>query len=201
MTRQSLRYRSGNAAGFTVVGMMVAFVVLGLVLSPLVRTLLTAQEGFVISRQRAQTAGSVRYAHLALTRFMRNAGSSPYRVPIEGIDPDPRRDGRFDDVRLRSDYNPADGDTDDLGEDLTFYVRADTLYMRSGSADLEQPYLVGVDSLAFEYYDRNGTLITDPVRVTERAASARVVVRGTVGSAENPTVRTLTGHVRLRNGG
>ncbi len=200
MTRQSSRCRCGNAAGFTVVGMMVAFVVLGLVLSPLVRTLLTAQEGFVISRQRAQTAGSVRYAHLALTRFMRNAGSSPYRVPIEGIDPDPRRDGRFDDVRLRADYNPADGDTDDLGEDLTFYVRADTLFMRSG-ADLEQPYLIGVDSLAFEYYDRKGKLITDPDRVTERAASARVVVRGTVGSVENPSVRTLEGHVRLRNGG
>jgi hypothetical protein len=181
--------------------MIVAFVVLGLVLSPLVRTLLTAQEGFVVSRQRAQTAGSVRYAHLALTRFMRNAGSSPYRVPIAGVDPDPRGDGRFDDVRLRADYNPADGDTDDLGEDLTFYVRADTLFMRSAGADLEQPYLIGVDSLAFEYYDRDGVVITDPDRVTERAASARILVRGRVGPAGKASVRTLTGHVRLRNGG
>jgi type II secretory pathway pseudopilin PulG len=201
MTRQSWRLRCGDAAGFTIVGMIVAFVVLGLVLSPLVRTLLTAQEGFVTSRQRAQTASSVRYAHLALTRFMRNAGSSPYRLPIEGVDPDPGADGVFDDVRLRADYNPADGDTNDPGEDLTFYVRADTMFMRSGGADLEQPYLIGVDSLAFEYYDRNGIVITDPDRVTERAASARIVVRGRVGPAAKNSVRTLTGWVRLRNGG
>jgi hypothetical protein len=181
--------------------MMVAFVVLGLVLSPLIRTLLTAQKGFVDSRQRARTASSVRYAHLALTRFLRNAGSSPYRVPIEGIDPDPRGDGVFDDVRLRADFNPADGDTDDPAEDLTFYVRGDTMYMRPGSDGLEQAYLIGVDSLAFEYYDWNGVLITDPARVTERAASARIVVRGRVGPADSPSFRTLAGTVRLRNGG
>lgn len=200
MTRDCRRLHCGNAVGFTVVGMLVAFVVLGLVLSPLIRTLLTAQEGFVKSRQRAQTASSVRYAHLALTRFLRNAGSSPYSVAIEGIDPDPRGDGAFDDVRLRADFNPADGDTDDPGEDLTFYVRADTMFMRSGYG-AEQPYLIGVDSLAFEYYDWKGDVISDPDRVTERAASARLVVRGRVGPAANPSVRTLTGRVRLRNGG
>jgi len=200
MTRTSWRSCCGDAAGFTIVGMIVAFVVLGFVLSPLVRTLLTAQEGFVTRRQRTQTAGSVRYAHLALTRYMRNAGSSPYRVPIEGVDPDPRRDGVFDDVRLRADYNPADGDTDDPGEDLTFYVRADTMFMRSGGG-VEQPYLIGIASLAFEYYDWNGVVITDPDRVTDRAASARIVVRGRVGPADKPSARVLSGHVRLRNGG
>jgi type II secretory pathway pseudopilin PulG len=186
--------------GFTLVGMMVAFVVLGLVLSPLIRTLLTAQEGFVRSRQRAQTASSVRYAHLALTRFLRNAGSSPYGVPIEGIDPDPRGDGVFDDIRLRADFNPADGDTDDPGEDVTFYVRADTMFMRSANG-VEQPYLIGVDSLAFEYFDWRGDVITNPDRVAERAASARLVVRGQAGPAANPSIRTLAGQVRLRNGG
>ncbi len=201
MTRTSWRSRCGDAAGFTIVGMIVAFVVLGFVLSPLVRTLLTAQEGFVRSRQRTQTANSVRYAHLALTRYMRNAGSSPYLVPIEGVDPDPRRDGVFDDVRLRADYNPADGDTDDPGEDLTFYVRADTMFLRSGGDGVEQPYLIGVDSLAFEYYDWNGVMITDANRVTERAASALVVVRGRAGPAARLSVRTLAGLVRLRNGG
>jgi type II secretory pathway pseudopilin PulG len=186
--------------GFTLVGMMVAFVVLGLVLSPLIRTLLTAQEGFVRSRQRAQTASSVRYAHLALTRFLRNAGSSPYGVPIQGIDPDPRGDGVFDDIRLRADFNPADGDTDDPGEDVTFYVRADTMFMRSANG-VEQPYLIGVDSLAFEYFDWRGDVITNPDRVAERAASARLVVRGQAGPAAKPSIRTLAGQVRLMNGG
>jgi len=200
MMNSSLRSRCRSGAGFTIVGMLVAFVILGLVMSPLIHTLVTAQEGFVKSRQRARTASSVRYAHLALTRFLRNAGSSPYSVAIAGIDPDPRGDGVFDDVRIRADYNPADGDTDDLAEDLTFYVRADTMFMRSGSDGVEQPYLIGVDSLAFEYYDWNGNVITNRDRVTERAASVRIVVRGPAGPGA-PAVRTLAGLVRLRNGG
>lgn len=192
---------SRSAAGFTVVGMIVAFFILGLMLSPLLRTLLTAQRGFVWSRQRSQVAGSVRYAQLSLTRYMRIAGSSPYGASFRGIDPDPRGDGLFDDVRLRADYNPADGDTDDRGEDLTFYVRGDTMFVTFGADGVEEPYLVGVDSLAFEYYDRDGAVITDPDRVAGWAASARVVVRGRAESEVRPTVRVLAGYVRLRNGG
>ncbi len=201
MNERSFRPGRVDAAGFTIVGMIVAFVVLGMVLSPLIRTLLTAQQGFVASRQRAQAAGSVRYAHLALTRYMRIAGSSPFGTPIEAIDPDPRGDGAFDDIRLRADYNPADGDTDDLNEDLTFYLRADTMFVRSGADGLEEPYLVGVDSMAFKYYDRDGAEITDPDHVWPRAASVRVVVRASAPPQARPTVRVLAGHVRLRNGG
>ncbi len=57
--------------------------------------------------------------------------------------------------------------------------------------------LISVDSLAFEYFERDGTPITDPALVTSRAASARVTVR-TKGEA-TATQRTLVGRVRLRN--
>ncbi len=190
----------GRAAGFSTLGMIVAITLLGLLLAPMLGTIVSAQRGFVSSRDRARAAGSVRYAHLALTRFMRLAGSSPVGLPLPGIDPDPDGDGVFNDVRLRSDYNPADGDVDDPGEDLVFFLRADTMYVRSGVDGEDEPYLIGVDSLAFEYYDRDGALIVDPDRVASRAISAHLTIRGRGDRHYDPSERMLTGRVRLRNG-
>lgn len=193
-----VRYDRGTA-GFSTLGMVVALVLLGFLLSPLLGTVLTAQRGFVESRERARAAGSARYAHLALTRFMRIAGSNPIGGSMNGIDPDPLGDGDFNDIRLRADYNPPDGDTRDAGEDLMFYLRGDTMFMRPGSGD-EEPYLIGVDSLAFEYYDRDNVLITDPAKVPSRSISARVVIRARGEGRGAPSIRTLEGRVRLRNG-
>ncbi len=183
--------------GFSTLSVLISLTLLGLVLAPLLGTVLGGQRSFVESWERAQTSSSARYAHLALTRMLRISGSHPVGGVIDGIDPDPEGHGVFDNIRLRADYNPPDGDTDDSGEDVTFYLRADTMFVLWGAAALEEPYLIGVDSLAFEYFERDGTPITDPAEVTSRAASARVTVR-TKGEA-TATQRTLVGQVRLRN--
>lgn len=187
-------------AGFSTIGMIVALVLLGLLLAPMLGTILSAQHGFVESRDRARAAGSVRYAHLSLTRFIRLAGSSPVGLPLPGIDPDPDGDGVFNDIRLRADYNPPDGDIDDAGEDLTFFLRADTMFVRSGGDGAEEPFLIGVDSLAFEYFDHNGSVIVDPARIGPRAMTVDVTIRARGDLHADPTERTLSGLVRLRNG-
>ncbi len=194
------RERIGKV-GFGTLGMVVALALLGFTLVPVLGTVVSAQRGFVKSREQARAAASVRYAHLALTRLMRIAGSSPMGPEIQGLDPDPLSDGAFDDIRLRADYNPPDGDVDDPGEDLTFYLRADTMFVRAGTDGAEEPYLIGVDSLAFSYFEWDGTPITDPARVTERAVEAHVTIRATGEHRADAPERLLTGHVRLRNGG
>jgi hypothetical protein len=180
--------------------MLVALMMLGLLLSPLLGTILSAQNGFVASRERARAAGNVRYAHLSLTRYMRLAGSSPTGLPLPGIDPDPDGNGLFDDVRLRADYNPPDGDIEDLGEDLLFFVQADTMFVQAGTAGAAEPYLIGVDSLSFEYFDRYGATITDRALVATHAISSSVTIRARGESSYDPAKRLLTGQVRLRNG-
>jgi hypothetical protein len=190
----------GRESGFSTLGMIVSLMLLGLLMSPMLGTIVSAQRGFVSNRDRARAAGSVRYAHLSLTRFMRLAGSSPVGLPLPGIDPDPDGDGNFNDVRLRSDYNPPDGDIDDPGEDMIFFLRADTMFVQAGAGATEEPYLIGVDSLLFEYFDRDGVAITDPDRVPSRAISAGVTIHARGESYAKPIERVLTGRVRLRNG-
>lgn len=186
----------GGTAGFSAVGMLVSFVLLGALLSPLVGTIVRAQRGLLASKDRSTAVNSERHAHLTLARYFRLAGVSPTGVPVSGLDPDPDGNGRFDSVRLRADFNPPDGDTADPGEDQTFFVRGDTMLVREPGTGGEEPYLVGVEGLRFEYFDRDGDPLTDPGRIATRALAARVTIesRGPGGR-----LRSISGVVRLRN--
>ena len=186
-------------AGFSTVSMIISMTLLALVLTPILGTVLSGQRNFANSWDRARVQGSARFAHLSLTRLLRAAGSDPVGGAVPGVDPDPLGNGIFDNLRLRADYNPPDGDTDDPGEDLTFFVRSDTMYVRSGG-NPEEPYLIGVDSLAFEYFDVDGVAITDPDRVTRRAYTARITIRARGEVPGSDAEQLIVGLVRLRNG-
>ncbi len=184
--------------GYSTITMLVALTLLVLVLGPVLGTVLSGQRGFVSSWEKTRTADAARYAHLALTRQMRFAGSHPVGSPVQGIDPDPRGDGVFDDIRLRADYNPPDGDINDPGEDVTYWVSGDTLFVQE-AGNPEEPHLLGVDSLAFEYYDRDGVVITDPDLVPARTVSVKVTVRARTTLRDETMDQVLVGQVRLRN--
>ena len=202
MTRRDSSARASvPSGGFSTLGMIISLVLLGLFLSPLLGTVISAQRGFVTTQERARATGNMRYGHLALTRIMRVAGSSPSTTSVQAIDPDPDGNGNFDDVRLRADYNPPDGDTNDPGEDFTYFLQADTMFVRVGAAGTPQPYLIGVDSLAFEYFDRDGVEITDAARIAARGAiSARITLRARSEVYRHESERLLIGRVRFRNG-
>ncbi len=188
-------------AGFSTVGAIVSVALSFLVLGQLMGMVIDSQRGFLKSNAKVNAASSARYAHLALGRLIRFAGADPQGISIVGIDPDPRGHGVFDNIRLRSDFNPADGDILDSGEDLTFWLSADTLFVQWGAAAAPEPYLYGVDSLAFEYLDRNGAPITDPVLVPSRTASVWLTVRGSQEVYGEKRGELLSGRVTLRNGG
>lgn len=191
--------RRDPRAGFSTINAIISLVLLSLILAPIVGTVIAGQERFVEGVDRSRTDGGARYAHLALTRLIRAAGSHPTGSPVDGIDPDPLADGVFDDIRIRADYNPADGDTDDPGEDNAFFVRGDTMFVSVNGGD-EEPYILGVDSLAFTYFDIEGVEITDPDRVRRRAVTARITIRARGEVPGSNAEQLITGLVRIRNG-
>lgn len=187
---------SSQTAGFSTVGMLVSFLLLAVLLSAVVGTIVKAQRDMVVSRERSTALNSERHAHLMLSRYFRLAGGSPTGVPVGGLDPDPDRNGSFDSVRLRADFNPPDGDTADPGEDLLFFVRGDTMLVAESATGAEEPYLVGVRALRFEYFDRDGYPLTDAGRISTRALAARVTIRSLGPGGQE---RSTSGDVRLRN--
>lgn len=176
--------------------MLVSFLLLAVLLSAVVGTIVRAQRGLVVSRERSTAVNSERHAHLMLARYFRLAGGSPTGVPVDGLDPDPDGNGNFDSVRLRADFNPPDGDTADPGEDLLFFVRGDTMLVAEAATGGEEPYLVGVRALRFEYFDRDGNPLADAGRIATRALAARVTIRSNGPGGQE---RSISGDVRLRN--
>ncbi len=60
--------------------------------------------------------------------------------------------------------------------------------------------MLGVDSLAFQYYDLDGALMADPDRIRRRAVSARITLRARGQSRAGDASQLLEARVRLRNG-
>ncbi len=195
------RVRLASPAGFSTVGALVSLVLAGLVLSQMLGMVVHSQRGLIDSNAKAKAAGSARHAYLVLSRLLRQAGSDPQGVGVQGIAPDPLGRGRFDNIRLRADFNPPDGDLADPGEDLTLWLNADTLFVTETAGGAGAPYLFGVDSLAFDYYDRAGSLITDPDSVPSQTVSVGLTVRGFSEVRDEQPRQLLVGRIALRNGG
>ncbi len=73
--------------------------------------------------------------------------------------------------------------------------------MQFGPSASPEPYLWDVDSLAFDYFDRDDIAITQADQVPSRAVSVQVTVRGRGIAYSESHAQLLTGRVTLRNGG
>ncbi len=187
--------------GFSTAGAMVSLVLAGFVLAQLLGMVVASQRGLIDSNARTDAAGSARHAQLALTRLIRIAGSDPKNVGVQTVDPDPLTRGVFDNIRVWSDYNPPDGDVLDPGEDMTFWLQGDTMYVRAGANGTAEPYLFGVDSLHFRYLNRSGVELTDTAQISSKAVSVELVIRGRGEAHGEPRRQLLLGRVKLRNRG
>jgi prepilin-type N-terminal cleavage/methylation domain-containing protein len=158
MPRRSRRARA--RAGFTIVELLASLAVLGVVLGATMNAVVRAQRSYAQQRDLAIGQNSMRSAELVVTRVLRSARNDPLRVGASGIDPDPRGAGRFDNIRVASDFNPGDGDINDPLEDIELYVERDTLFVRWQAATAAQALATPVRSMRFEYFATDGAALT-----------------------------------------
>ncbi len=143
-----------------------------LVISIMLMTILTLLVGQIV--QAVQTSyteqmalleaqDSARTAADFLVRLTRLAGNNPRR--IAGLTPviaDPDGNGQWDTIRIQSDWNPPDGSLDDPFEDIIFST-ADEVLLSTEPGDIQPvEFLEGIQSIAFNYFDKDGNPIADP---------------------------------------
>lgn len=187
-----------RSAGFTLVEMMVAIVILGVVLAAVLGIVLSAQGEYVRQRDINRGQDALRTAETAITTALRSAKADPYETGGTLLDPDPRGDGGFDDVRVVSDYNPADGDMDDPLEDVEFWLDSDTLMVRWQAGGSSEPLAYPVEDLEFTWYDANDAVIASTGSVGSQAVKVMVELRIDRGPASAAPDR-LESWVYLRN--
>jgi prepilin-type N-terminal cleavage/methylation domain-containing protein len=162
--------------GFTLVEMLVTLVMLSIVMASVTGMITATQRDYTRQRQALQLEENVRSAELTIARLLRTATVDPFSTSVGVLNVDPLARGVFDNIRVRSDYNPADGDVLDLLEDALVYTARDTLYVRWQAGAVPQPVAYPVRSLLFEYFAVDNTPVTTQAMIGT-AVKAKFTVR------------------------
>jgi type II secretory pathway pseudopilin PulG len=192
-----MRNRFHLRAGFTLVELMGSIVLLMIVGGALTSVLIRTQRSYAEQRERSRADETVRSLEQLVSRFLRTAKTNPFGTANTAIDPNPLARATWDNVRLRGDFNPADGDLADQFEDVLIYRTGDTVFVRWSALGTPEAVAVPVTQLLFQYYASNGTLITNPASIGT-AARVRVSISAR-GDARSSTLATRVAWVHLRN--
>jgi type IV pilus assembly protein PilW len=203
--------------GFTLVELLIAIAVGGVVMAGICSAYYSQQESFITQDQVSAMQQNLRAGLWFMEREIRMAGYDPTGAANAGI-----VTANATSIRFTLDLN-ADGDTDDSNEDITY-----SLYDSDGDGDSDlarkvgvgnnQPVADNVDALNFVYLDQAGYITTTlpdirSVQVTLVARAQRPDARYTdtasyanqqgeqIISTQNDNFRRklLTAEVKCRN--
>lgn len=182
----SIRTRSG----FSLIELMISLTLLTVVLGAVVRVTLSMQRSYVRQVEVSGADDALRAAESSVLTLLRTAGANPFTITgasAPQLHPDPLGHGAFDNVRAVADFNPADGDTNDMLEDVIVSVASDTMRVRWLAGGTTDAVAYGIRALQFQYYASNGVALTT---VTQAALATRVKVTITAVSHNRPVVLT-----------
>lgn len=183
--------------GFTLLEMVIAIALLTVVTGSLFGLVVSMQNDYVRQRDINNSHETLRAAESAITRTLRTSRADPFETGSALLDPDPDGDGVFDDLRVVSDYNPADGDFADALEDVEFWLDADTLKVRWQAGESPVTLTHPVEELALDYYDSAGNALGTPSQVVD-ATRVRVTL-ATDRGARSTSLDRIESWVYLRN--
>lgn len=178
--------------GFTLVELLVALAVVGLVVVATVGILQQGQQGYLIGVARLEAQQSARLALERMAREIRTAGFDPTGADFPAIvNPAPTS------LTIQKDLN-SNGVIDATGETITYLLRGTTLRRNAGGG--AQPVIEGVQALAFTYLDAEGVPTAAPERI--RTVTIAMTVRPDLSLGSRPVDAlgvTVQTQVRLRN--
>ncbi len=162
--------RRASEQGFTIVELIVSMALLWVVLAGVVNSVLTTQRMYTVQSAIVRGQESLRSAEFTISTVLRTAGADPNGTGTTLVDPDPLARGGFDNLRVVSDFNPADGDTNDILEDVLIWVdSADTLRIRWSAGGEDEAMAYPVTSLEFRYFANDGTELASAADVASGA--------------------------------
>ena len=164
-----LRAQTRRRLGMTLIEMLGSLTLLSIVMGTVTGMITRTQSDYTRQREAIRLQENMRVAELTLTRLLRTAAVDPLSQNIAGVDIDPLAHGVFDNIRIRSDFNPADGDIADPLEDALFYTSADTLYVRWRAGTVPQALAYPVRSIRFEYFAADNTPIVTQALIPSAA--------------------------------
>ncbi|HEX6057567.1 MAG TPA: type II secretion system protein, partial [Gemmatimonadaceae bacterium] len=160
---------------FTLIEVLISIVLLGIISTALFGTVLRVQRGYTEQRKIVAARETLRSVEMLVTRVLKNGRANPYSNGVGVIDANPLSQATSNNVRVRSDYNPADGTVAGNLEDVQIRLSNDTLYVRWKAGGADQPFAYPVSDILFEYFKTDGTQVTSSVLASD-VTRARVTI-------------------------
>jgi prepilin-type N-terminal cleavage/methylation domain-containing protein len=185
-----------SRSGFSLVEIIITLTVLAVILTAVFGLMIQTQKDYTRQREDIRGQDNLRAADVFIRTVLRSALADPRGTRVTLLDPDPGNTNGWDNIRVKSDYNPPDGDFLDPLEDVQMHVVADSLIVRLQAGAEFDVYAYPVRRLNFEYYQWSGAQIT-----TEAEVAIARRIKYTLASpnpAARDTVRRTT-WVYLRN--
>lgn len=161
--------------GFSLIETILSLTLLTVVVGALFGLVVNVQRGYTVQQESLRAEETLRTVELTLRTVLRSAGADPLATGQALLDPDPLGHGRFDNLRVRADHNPPDGDFADEMEDVRVRLQGGTVEVQWQAGAAWQPIAEPVASLAFEYFDDNGSPCTTAAQLAA-ARRVRIVV-------------------------
>lgn len=177
-------------SGFTLVEMVVALTVVSLVLGAVSATVIATQREFVRQRQTVQAEETIRSLEVFVARLLRNGRADPRSAgsTVAKINFNPQGHTTWDNVRVRSDFNTADGSVTGNLEDVLLDKVADTVFVRWRSGAAVQRFAYPVKLLRFDGYRLDGTAVTDTAQ-SDLVRKVRLTIEVPVSSSSTDVLR------------
>jgi type IV pilus assembly protein PilW len=188
-----------NQKGFTLIELLVAMSVAGIVMAGIYGAYYSQQKSFVVQDEMAKMQQNLRAAMFFMAREIRMAGCNPTGGSSAGFVTANANTINFTmDLRGKDPDDPADGDTGDPNENIT-YALGDS----NGDGIVEivrdtgggpEPVAESIDALNFVYLDENGADITGGSAMAIRSVQITIVARtgrGDPGYSDTTSYRNL----------
>jgi type IV pilus assembly protein PilW len=197
--------------GFTLVELLIAMTIGLIILAALSSTFLMQRKIYDVQEQVVEMVQTARAAMDMMTGEIRMAGYDPTGLANATIVSATSNSINFTlDITDDAVTGPPDEDTGDSNENITYslYTPADgiqKLGRRSTSTAVNQPVGEHVQSLGFQYWDKDGVLLATPVPVADvRRIEVTINMRTAKPDADYSTnggyrTHTLTSFITPRN--
>ena len=206
-----LYYLSKNKEnGFTLIELLIAMTIGLIILTALSSTFLMQRKIYDVQEQIVEMVQTARAAMDMMTREIRMAGYDPSGLANAGIVNVTSNSINFTlDTTDNAETGPPDGDTGDANEDITYSLYTEDGILKLGRKSKvgasNQPVAEHVQSLEFQYWDKDGVLLATPVPAADvRRIEVVIKVRTAkpdFGYTPNSGYRTytLTSFITPRN--
>ena len=176
--------KKNNAAGFSIVELLVSIVVILLAMAGLAGLLISNARMNKIEQMTVEAQANARNCLSMVVQKLRSAGWDPLNVGINVITLDPNLADQVSEIEVFADFNPEDGDSNDAGEQVLIRHSVDRVEWRQTATSAFETLAINISN------DADGDGTPEPMFVPDSTVTPTRITVTITAQSPVPDART-----------